>query len=425
MKFSMHVPFALLLAVAVATPVGAAPSTVDHEIRFWEARMPRDPDDYLTPTKLGAAYLQKARETGHFAYYLKAREVLQKALERKPDHYTAMASLAGAYAAEHRFNDAIRLAEKVVAGLPTEPYGYGILGDAYLEMGDVARAEAIYKKLVQMAPGLFSYSRMANLTHVKGDVDGAIALLKKAAEAGSRINAPAESVAWCHVNIGEMNFSSGRWAEAEKHYRQALKIMPGGYLAMEHLAELRAEQKRYPEALDLYRQVIAKAPHPDFYAAVADIHAELNRPAEAKQYRQKALAGYLAAVAEGNIGYYRHLANYYADTAKDPAEALKWARKDLEVRKDAHAYDTLAWAHYRAGNTAEALAAIKKALAPGTRDAELFYHAGLIFHRANQDALARTYLRRALETNPRFAEAADARRTLRTLGATSVRNRMP
>jgi hypothetical protein len=58
-----------------------------------------------------------------------------------------------------------------------------------------------------------------------------------------------------------------------------------------------------------------------------------------------------------------------------------------------------------------------EALRLGTRDARLFYHAGMIERALGNTAAAAAYLRQALATNPRFhpRHADDARRALRAL----------
>jgi Tfp pilus assembly protein PilF len=62
----------------------------------------------------------------------------------------------------------------------------------------------------------------------------------------------------------------------------------------------------------------------------------------------------------------------------------------------------------------EARAAIKEALRLGTRDARLFYHAGMIAKAAGDRAGAREQLERALELSPEFdpLQAREARRAL-------------
>ena len=72
------------------------------------------------------------------------------------------------------------------------------------------------------------------------------------------------------------------------------------------------------------------------------------------------------------------------------------------MRTDVYAWDLLAWALYRNGRAAEAVAPMTKALALGTRDARLYFHAGMIHRGAGDSAMAREYLERALALNPRF-----------------------
>jgi hypothetical protein len=47
---------------------------------------------------------------------------------------------------------------------------------------------------------------------------------------------------------------------------------------------------------------------------------------------QKALAGYLESGRRGEVHYWHHLADYYADVGKDGSQAVVWARRDLQLR---------------------------------------------------------------------------------------------
>jgi len=77
----------------------------------------------------------------------------------------------------------------------------------------------------------------------------------------------------------------------------------------------------------------------------------------------------------------------------------------------------MAWNLYKNGKAEEAGEAINNALRLGTKDAKLFYHAGMIYHRLGDKPKAQKYLRRALETNPHFHVlfADEAARTLKSL----------
>ena len=390
---------------------------VDRQIQFWEARLNNaDPEDDVAPAQLGTAYLLKARESGDYSFYPKAEATLRRAVAINPKSYDARVALAFALGAQHKFHDAVALAERAVKDRPGEPDAYGILGDASLETGRIDRAEESYATLVKLSPSLFAFGRVANLRLAKGDSEGALASLARAIEAGGARGSSKDELARCFVTTGAIHWGHGRWDEAERSYRKALEVTPDAYLPLEHLAELRASQKRHAESLALYEKAMALAPHPDFFEAVAAIHAEAGRPAEADAWRDRALAGYRAMIGRGDVGYYRHLAHFYSDVRPDPAEALKWAKKDLEVRQDALTYDTLAWAHYRAGEFPEAAKVAAKALADGTDDANVLFHAGMIFHRAGDKSKAKAHLDRALASNPRLPDADEARKALRLLG---------
>jgi tetratricopeptide (TPR) repeat protein len=149
---------------------------------------------------------------------------------------------------------------------------------------------------------------------------------------------------------------------------------------------------------------------------LGDIYAKIGRPAQArKQYDLVEYMGYLNSL--NRILYNRELAAYYADHDIKPAEALDLARKELEYRRDIYAYDLLAWTLYQNGKSQEALPAMTEALKLGTKDARLFFHAGMIFHGIGETEKAKEYLRRSLATNPFFHifHAEVAERTLQEL----------
>ena len=76
------------------------------------------------------------------------------------------------------------------------------------------------------------------------------------------------------------------------------------------------------------------------------------------------------------------------------------ARQDLELRRDIHAYDTLAWVCFKKGMLAEAEPTMQKALARGTREASLLYHAGMIARAGGDPERAKDCFTRAREINP-------------------------
>ncbi len=391
----------VFLTSAAAGAVEEPDSTqADYEIRMWEARLKRDPEDGVSPCNLGVAYLQKARESGDFSYYRKAEDAFKTSLKITPGFRQAEISLAIALNSQHRFKEAIPLAQKAYGTL-ADAGAAGVLGDALLETGQADEARKLYEKLIELAPVPFGYTRVANLQQLTGDNAGAIKNLNAAIESAST-GVPVETLAWCHVQIGGIYFSQGEFDKAQSQYDAALKIMPGYHQALDHLAELLAARGEYDAAAELYLKLIARTPRPDLQQALGDMYLFQGRKGEAEKWHAAALSGYLKAAEAGNSHFYHHLAGFYCDIQENPAEALKWAKKDFERRQSVYAYDTLAWSYYKNGMYTEAVDATTHALALGTKDAHLYFHAGLIYARAGDFAKGRACAQQALAINPAF-----------------------
>jgi tetratricopeptide (TPR) repeat protein len=244
------------------------------------------------------------------------------------------------------------------------------------------------------------HSRLAYLKFLTGDAAGAVAEARRAV-AALPVGAPAENVAWTHAQLGELAFQAGDLAGAEKAYEAALARHPTSHRAAAGLGAVRAAQARYAEAVVLYRKALDIVPLPEYAAALGDVYTKLGRPGEARQqYELVEFIGRLNAL--NKTVYNRELALFYADRDVKPREALELAERELQARRDIYTHDVLAWALYRNGRAREAAAAAAEALRLGTRDARLYFHAGMIHAALGEDERAREYLAGALAINPRF-----------------------
>lgn len=81
---------------------------------------------------------------------------------------------------------------------------------------------------------------------------------------------------------------------------------------------------------------------------------------------------------------------------------VKWARKDLELQENFSTSAALAWALYRDGQFAAALAGITQALSSGVRDAQLFYQAAMIHQALGARDESHQYLQLAAGINPHY-----------------------
>lgn len=389
----------LWLGVSPVPPVTA--SDADHAIALAQRKIQRRAQHPAAYYQLGDAYMQKARETGDPSYLARAEEALRRSLSLAPQQGNVVRHLAYVFSARHAFKEAAAEALKAIELAPTDGQAYGVLGDAYLELGQYAQAEQAYQKMSERTQELSSYSRLAGFKTLQGDPPGAIADLERAILLGQVRGEARESLAWAQWQLGSEYWAIGRLAEAETWFQQALTTYPAYYRATASLAQVRAAQRRYDEAIALYQRALAVIPLPEYAAALGDVYAHLGQHDEAQ--KQYALVEYIGLLNSVNHSLYnRELATFYVDHDRQLDAALALAQKELESRRDIYAYDLLAWTLYKHGRFEEARTAITTALRLGTRDAKLFFHAGMIYHQLGERAPARDYLQRALDTNPHF-----------------------
>jgi tetratricopeptide (TPR) repeat protein len=406
--------FLLLLMGCLAgpAPLRAQQNATDDLIKSLQARVKRNPEDHAGYAGLGAAYLQKGRETADAADYELAKSALEKSLDllsNDPAAASAMTQMAVVGMVEHRFEDALTWAQKALALGSGDPSPWAIAGDALADMGDYKGASEAYSRLKsrygsedeKLAHSYQRDSRMSFLRFVAGDTQGAIQLMRSALRTAMETHMPAENIAWSQYQLGEEFFLAGDTNAAEKAYLASLDECPNYYRALAGLAKVRASQGRYVDAVKLYKEAIARVPYPEYAAALGDVYQKLGQLEDAKkQFELVEFIGYLSQVNQQI--HNRDLALFYADHDRKLHESLALAQKELEVRRDIYTWDVLAWSLFKNDKLQEAAEAISHALEQGTKDPQLFFHAGMIYEKAGDSAKARDYLQRALGINPHF-----------------------
>ena len=374
-------------------------------VQFLEERIRQDPEDILAQNRVGNIYLDRLRETGSYDWLQKARAAARSSLDAVPAAQNAggLALLARVEHESHQFPAARDAALELTKIEPAKSRAFTSLGDALLELGDLAEAAKAYEQARQRGAHLFDLeTRQARLKLAGGAFAEARKHFETALAVATDISPPqVQFVLWCHLQLGQLAFRMGDWDGAEKHYATALELRADDLRALEHLAELRGAQEKYTEAIALYDKVIERQPRPEFWQARGDLAVAAGKPGEAAPWYAKARAGYLKDAEAGNAHYYHHLAGFFSDAEPDPAEAVKWARRDLELRRSAGAHDALAWALFRAGEFAPAADAARAALASGTKDPQILFHAGMIFLAAGEINPGKELLAEAARINPR------------------------
>ncbi len=419
----MRLRFLTIISLLISSPAIAqtltAPSLspAEQKIAWAKKQIARQPDNDQAYNELAIALARRARETSEAQFYAQADEAVAKSLALKPGNFEAQKAQVWILLGKHEFGQARELARALNQRAPDDIIAYGFLTDANAELGNYEEAEKAAQWMLDIRPGnVPALTRGAYLRELFGDLDGAVEFMQAAYDQTQF--GEFEDRAWLLTQWAHLRLMAGKLDEAQELLEQALKLYPGYHYALGTLAAVRTEQQKYPEAVSLLRQRAQAAPHAE---NLYDLAEALRRAGEVQEARETYARFEAKARSEMELAdnANRELIFYYADRARQPAEALRIARIEAGRRHDVYTLDALAWALYANGDSAPARQQIEKALAVGTRDAKLFYHAGAITLKLHDREAAARYLKQALDLNAHSEYAAAARQALSRLASSS------
>jgi len=340
-----------------------------------------------TIERLGWAFVAKARESFDPGYY-KLAEQCALALEARPsNHFEAMLLRGHVLHNLHRFKEAEPLAQELAAqrGLP---FDFGLLSDVLMEQGNLEEAIAACQKMVDLRPDLHSYARGAHLRWLKGDVAGAEKLMRLAASAASPQDS--ESAAWVNTRLAGYEFQLGDLAAAQQLCAAAMDFQRDYPPALLLSGRLLLAQRKSAAAVSALRRAVELNPLPEYQWTLGEALRVDGRGEEAArvdaELRQK-----------GAMTDPRTFSIYLATRAESVETGLRLAEAELNSRADVFTHDALAWSLGACGKIAEARQQMALALAEGTRDARLYFHAAMIAHKAGDENDAEQFAAKAAE----------------------------
>jgi tetratricopeptide (TPR) repeat protein len=382
-------------AAAAATPADdpcglalapvASPGPLAEQIAAQQRRAAEPRTTEAALEQLGYLFVARARLTHDDGMYVAALETSACLERRHPSNDQARLLRGHIRHQQHRFAEAEALARTLVTsrGLAMD---FALLGDALMEQGRLDEAATAYQRMIDLKPYYQSYTRAAHLRWLRGNLDGAIDLMRKAVAAASPRDP--EAGPWARARLADYYLQAGRFERARAEAETVLAAHPRYGAALVVLARVHLAQARPADAVALLRTADADNPLPDVRWTLADALRAAHLDAEATTVER-------ALVREGGVGDPRTLALYLATRGEAPDRAIDLARRELAVRGDIHTHDALAWALARAGRAAEAAPHMTRALAEGTPDARLFLHGGIIAAASGDRARARQLLSKA------------------------------
>ena len=355
------------------------------------------PVDSVKVSRLAYLQYQRASLTGNLDALGDADATLDYAIRHLGPSGDLYFLKANIHFKLHRLNDVeedLRLGRDLLLSTA----GRAIKADLDFQKGRYQAAKDEYEALIAEERTWDALARLAHLNFKMGDIESADRLYDEAAD--ELTAKEMRHYSWLELQRGVLDLSRGDYEKARNHYERAERAFSGHWMVHEHLAELFGAEGDFDEAERLYRDVVERVPRPDFHQALGELYLTMGKTAAATEWLDKARNGFLQSAERGEVHYYHHLADFCADVDEDGPEAVKWARKDLELRRNFATLAALAWALYRAQEFPEALELIDEALSSGAKDARLFRTAGKIYLAASPNGKGDFYMKAAAELNP-------------------------
>ncbi|MGI5242875.1 hypothetical protein [Dactylosporangium sp. CA-139066] len=392
-------------SAATAPPAAKLPAA----IAAYQERLRRVPGDWTAWAALGAAYVEQARAVADPSYYPKAEGALRKSLQVRPGNALGLAGLGALANARHDFAGAKGYAQQALAADAYSDTAYGVLADAETQLGHAAEATDAVQHMLDLRPGLASYTRASYDLEQHGRRTEAIDLMRKALAAATE---PAD-VAFCHQHLAALAWMAGDLATASAEVALGLAADDAAAGLWQLRSRLDAADGRLDAALADLEKVVARTPTVDALVEQARMLTAAGRdPAPALRLAEASHNLFTANGGTDDLG-----AAALALAAGRPAQAADLAQREWGRRQFAEVADMVAWSLNAAGRPAEALPYIQKAEALGQLDPAVAYHHGMIALAGGDRVTARLQLQLALSLNPHFSpiDAPAAQRALATL----------
>ncbi len=338
-----------------------------------------------TIKRLGWAFVAKARLSFDPGYYKLGEQCALCIQSRSVDDPDALLLQGHILQSLHKFKEAEPIARKLAA-IRNEAFDYGLLGDVLMEQGRLADAVTAYQRMIDIKPDLEAYTRIAHMRWLKGDLEGAIEVMRIAITSGNP--GDAEPTAWAYTRLGIYQLQAGDPEKAAQSALTAFQFVENYPAALLLRGRILLTQGKTQEATESLQRAATLARLPEYEWTLADTLRETGNFQAAEQVEMK-------LARNGALNDPRTYALYLATRQREVQEALKLALSELNTRADVLTEDALAWALLANGQLPAAREYSKKALSEGTQDARLFYHAGCIALTADDYEDAETAFKRS------------------------------
>jgi Flp pilus assembly protein TadD len=337
-----------------------------------------DPTD--TESALWLARLYRLRNSND-----QAEEVLHGLLKTDPENEPAVEQLTQLLLDEGKSGEAVSLLEGMTNRAPS-PTLLDLLGDAYTQTHDLAKAEAAYRKAVELDPSELSHDRgLAQTLLAEEKYADALAVYQKLADL-----MPDDSDTY--LRLAQIYRELHQLDRAEEYLLKARQYNPGSLEVMYNEAMLYEAQGRYDDAIRVMSDAVAglksqPATLPSRRRSLAILYQQLGQLYRDTQNYQAAIFTYdeLGHIGEEEDRRARMMIMDTYRTAKDLPKALQSGKEAItKYPSDPGILAGYALLLGENGQTDEAVKMLRAQLTKTQADRDTYLNIAQVYERARR-----------------------------------------
>jgi tetratricopeptide (TPR) repeat protein len=352
------------------------------EIEFWQSKYDAAPNQKSYLGIIASKYGTLFEYTGDIKNLYKTEDLLTQSNEANNySRVSTIRTLGRNYIAQHRFKEALVLANKALAIGEGRKETQKLLFDVQMELGNFPEALKNLNAIKDMKE--YDYLiRLAKWNDHTGDLKTAITFMEKARDIAEKEDNKTLKI-WSYSNLGDFYGHAGMIQESYNSYLKTLAIDPNYSYALKGIAWIvfshernTIEAKRIVEAIEVTHNT------PDFFLLKSQIAQFDGNKIEADLNEE----AYFAMLEANNYGamYNKYNTLIYADQKANATKALEIAKVEVDHRPTPDSYDLLAWSYLNMGQDKKALEIVKAHVIGKSFEPKVQYHLAMIYKANNE-----------------------------------------